>query len=132
MAVLDTSLLIDLERGQSSARKALDWLLARDEPLLVPAQVAIEYLAGVDDPVQGLHRLNSSFAVVGVGQEQILEASRVGRRALVEGHRPGWGDLQIAALALLEGSLIVTADPASFRKLRCQVWDYRVEKAPKG
>lgn len=132
MAILDTSFLIDLERNQRAAKEALEWLLAQEEPLLVPAQVAIEYLSGIEDPVQGLHKLNGSFVVVGVGQEQILEASRLGRGALERGHRPGWGDLQVAALARLEGSRVVTADPGPFERLGCAVWNHRTQEPSEG
>ena len=127
MAVLDSSLLIDLERGQAAASRALRRLVDRSEPLLVPAQVAIEYLCGLEDAVQGLHRLNGSFVVVGVGQEQILEAARLGRRAREAGARPGWADLQVAGLATIEDTFVITADPDGFRRLGCKVWEYRKE-----
>ncbi len=130
MAVLDTSFLIDLERNLETATSALDWLLGHEEPLLVPAQVAIEYLAGIDDPEAALHRINTSFVLVGVDQEQVLVAGRAARRALQAGLRPGWADLQVAALALLEAAVIVTADPGGFERLGCNVWEYRSRRAP--
>lgn len=125
MAVLDTSFLIDLARGRDAAQAALHTLVEEEAPLIVPAQAAIEYLVGLADPVAGLHDLQASYHVVGVDEDLIREAARLGRQAQAEGRFPGWADLQVGASSVLEGQVILTADPAPFRGFGCEVWAYR-------
>lgn len=127
MAVLDTTFLIDLQRGLDAAHAALHVLAEGPERLLVPAQAAVEYLAGMEDPIAGLNDLQTSFEIVPFGRDHVLEAARVGRAALTKGEFPGWADTQIGATAVLTGSELVTADPENFRSLDCEVWDYRNE-----
>ena len=95
--------------------------------LHVPFQAATEFLAGVEDPVAGLHLLVASYGVVMPTHAHLLEAARLARRP---GRRPNWGDIHIAAHALLESTYVITANPKDFRALDCMVWDYRNEPAP--
>lgn len=130
MPVLDTSFLIDLERKREAARAAFERLLADGAPLLVPAQVAAEYLAGLEDGLAGLHHLEASFAVVPFGRMQLLEAARLARAASDRQAFPGWADAQVAALAALEQTYVVSADRAHFEALGVPCWDYRAEAEP--
>lgn len=130
MAVLDASFLMDLERGLPSARGALDRLVQAEEPLLVPAQAAIEFLAGVGDQPTALHRLEAAYVVRELDRAGLLEAARLAREAFGRGAFPGWADAQIGALASLEATFVVTADVAAFRRLGSPVWDYRREREP--
>lgn len=130
MPVLDTSFLIDLERRREHALAALERMLRDGEPLLVPAQVAVEYLAGLEDPLAGLYGLEASFAVVPFGRAQLLEAARLARGAMRRGAFPGWGDAQVAALAALERTYVVGADAAHFEALGVPCWDTRTRDGP--
>lgn len=130
MPVLDASFLIDVERRHERALAAYERLLAGGEPLLVPAQVATEYLAGLEDEVAGLHQLEAAFAVVPFGRIQLLEAARLARLAHRRGGFPGWADAQVAALAVLENTFVVSADRAHFEALGVPCWDPRREDDP--
>lgn len=130
MAVLDASFLIDVEQKRPRALAAYERLLDAGETLLVPAQVATEYLAGLEDEIVGLHRLESSFAVVPFGRIQLLEAARLARIAHRAGKFPGWADVQVAALAALEQTFVVSADRAHFDALGIPCWNHRTQAGP--
>ena len=127
MAILDTTFLVDLQHGEDAAQAALQVLADGPERLVVPAQAAIEYLAGMKDPVAGLTDIERSFELVPLVRENILEAARLGRQGLQEGSFQGGADTQIAARAQLMGAEVVTADPDDFRAYGCETWDYRHE-----
>jgi predicted nucleic acid-binding protein len=127
MAILDTTFLVDLQHGEDAAQAALHALADGPERLVVPAQAAIEYLAGMKDPVAGLTDIERSFELVPLVRENILEAARLGRQGLQEGSFQGWADTQIVATAQLMGAEVVTADPDDFRAYGCETWDYRNE-----
>lgn len=130
MPVLDTSFLIDVERRRPLALAAYERLLAGDGRLLVPAQVATEYLVGLADEVAGLHQLESAFAIVPFGRVQVLEAARLAREAQRRGAFPGWADAQVAALAVLEHTYVVSADREHFEALGVPCWDHRRDPDP--
>lgn len=130
MPVLDTSFLIDVERKRKPALAVYEILATRAEPLLVPAQVATEYLVGLDDEVAGLHQLEISFAVVPFGRIQLLEAAKLARAAHRRGAFPGWAYAQVAALAILENTYVVSADSSHFEALGVPCWDHRNERGP--
>lgn len=125
MPILDTTFLIDLDRGLDEARTALAWAVDRGEDLVVPAQTATEYISGFDDPVANLSDLERSFRVVPYGRDHIVETARLVRLAYEKGAFPGWADAQIASVAWLEGEPVLTANQDHFRALGCRVWDYR-------
>jgi predicted nucleic acid-binding protein len=127
MAVLDTSLLIDLERGRDAPQAAFHHLVERRAPMRVPAQVAIEYIAGYEDPVANLHDLETSFEVGHPDRDALLETARVARQVFEEGVFPGWADARIAASAILAGEEVVSRHPEDFEALGCSVWDYTDE-----
>lgn len=127
MAILDMTFLVDLQQGEDAAQAALHVLADGPERLVVPAQAAIEYLAGMKDPVAGLADIERSFELAPLVRENILEAARLGRQGLQEGSFQGWADTQIAARAQLMGTEVVTADPDDFRAYDCETWDYRNE-----
>lgn len=132
MPVLDTTLLVDLQRDRADARRALDVLREREETLVVPAQVATEYLTGHVDPVQGFDRLVASFDLRFIGDRHVLEAARLASHAIARGDFPGWGDVHVAATARLEDTYVVTANPLHLEALEVPTWDYRTEEGPPG
>lgn len=134
MPVVDTTFLIDLGHGADPALAAFHTMIEDQRDLLVPSQSAIEYLSGFADPIANLRDLQQSFHLVEHDRNHVLEASRIARQALAEGQFPGWPDARIAAVAILAGEEVLTADPEDFRVLGCEVWDYRneVREPPSG
>lgn len=130
MPVIDTSFLIDLQRGHPSADEALEKLAALREPMIVTSQVATEYLSGVEERPISLHMIEASFRLSFPTREHVLEAARIAREALDRGEFPGWDDLDTATAAHLEATFVVTANPRHFLALGCRVWDYRNEAEP--
>lgn len=96
----------------------------------VPAQAATEYVAGFEDPAANLRDLDRSYGISPYGREQILETARLAREAFSAGSFPGWADLHVAAAAVLDDEVVVTADPGHFEGLPCRVWDYRSDPSP--
>ncbi len=123
--VLDTSFLIDLDRRIPSALALMDTLRESGQPLRVPAQAAIEYLTGLDASLPGLGKLTPSFDVVPVTDTHIVQASEAARRMRRAGMMAAWADIQVAALALLDDDVVVTADPKPFRRMGCKILEYR-------
>lgn len=128
--MLDSTFLIDLERGREEALAVLDLLVERDAPLVVPPQAAAEVLAGRADAVAGLADIERSFEVLSLGRDEILQTARLARTALADGTFPGWADTQIAAHARLADDVVVTEDVDHFRALGCRVWDYPNDAEP--
>ena len=130
MPVLDTSFLIDVQHQAPTAQDALRHLRENGDALLVPAQAAIEFLHGFEDQVRALHRLEESFRLVELDRETILETAFLSRQARRNGFPPQWEDAQIAAVASLEQTYVVTANPRHFEQLSVPCWDYRMEPEP--
>lgn len=130
MPVLDTNVLIGLAHGHPAATVAIRRALA-DGPLLVPAQAALEFLAGVQEPVESLRALRRSFVLVHSDDDQVLEGATL--RARVRGkaaERPRWADIRIAAVARLEGTYVVTTNKRHFTQLGVPAWHFTDEADP--
>lgn len=125
MAILDTSFLIDLQNQEEYAIATLERLKTDGDRLHVAAQAAIEYLAGLQDPMAGMRKLEESFHLVLVDRETIIEAARISRDARGRGKTAPWTDVQIAATALLGDDTVVTSDEAVFESLGCRVINHR-------
>lgn len=125
--LLDASFLIDLEKGSDAALAAFHTMVEDRIPMRVPAQAAVEYIAGFEDPVANLHDLERSYDLIEHGREQLLETARLARESFSDGAFPGWTDTQIAAAAVLLDEEVATANHEHFDALDCGVWDYREE-----
>ncbi len=130
LPVIDTTFLIMLERGGTVAEKALETLVKHDDRLIVPHQVAIEYLAGLEDPVVGFHMIEASFRTGSLTTEHVLEAAHLARTAFAKGVFPGWADIQIASFARLENTFVVTSNVRHFEALGVLTWDPTGKTAP--
>lgn len=131
--IVDASFLIDLDRGADAALAALHTLTEDRTPMRIPAPAASEFLAGVEDPIANLHDLETSFSLLDLDRDHVLETALVAARSIAEGRFPGWTDAQIGAAARLFGEEILTGNPAHFEALGCEVWDYRNEaRHPEG
>lgn len=128
--VLDTNLLIRLDHRDPAAEAALRKMEGQD--LVVPAQVAAEYLAGVADPEAELARLHAGFRVVHTTDVHLLAVARLAARAFAGSAavRPRWGDLHVAAAALLEGTYVATTNKRHFNHIGVAAWHYLDEPEP--
>lgn len=130
MPVLDTSFLVDLEKRRPAALEAYEAMLAEGDPLLVPAEVALEFATGLQDEVAALHHIEGAFVLVPFGRVQILEAAKLARATLRAGRFPGWADVQVASLAVLESTYVVSSNKRHFEALGVPCWDPRAEPDP--
>lgn len=105
--VLDTTFLVDLSRADQAARSLLEELADRDEPLLIPAIVVAEYLAGSQDPNHDLERLRRAGEILAFTLEDARAAAQVAQETLEAGRFPGWSDAFIAGVARHRGNLAV-------------------------
>ena len=110
MIVVDTSIWIDFFRGRTPTVETLSDLLERDE-VAMPIPVKIEILSGARRIELGhLDRLLSALPVLHPTDEtwKRVEAWVTTGRAV--GHRFGFGDLLIAAVAAEHDCAIWSAD----------------------
>lgn len=101
MAVLDTTFLIALERGDTATERIYGALLERSEPVRVPAAVWVEYLAPMvpSDRRRARETLGSAVVFEPFDKERADEAVDLQHELLGDGRRLGWHDLQVAATA---------------------------------
>jgi predicted nucleic acid-binding protein len=130
MPVLDTTLLIGLERRLPVALRALE-RARQDGHLLAPAHAVLEYLSGMDNALAELHHLRDAFEVVHTDDSQVLRGAELRAQARRAGRdRPHWGDIHIAAVASLEGTYVVTTNKRHFAQLGVPAWNYESEPEP--
>jgi len=121
MPVLDTTFLISGDRKAPEASAYLEGLVAEGEPLMLPAQVAIEYASGKQDPAEAMRKLREAYTFIPCGPDIALEAARLAQWARSKGLFPSWSDIQIAATARHEGMAIVTNNARHFQGLGIDV-----------
>lgn len=127
MPIVDAPFLIDLQHGRDAAFAATERLAERAEPNLLPMQAALEFVAGVEDVPAALRDLEETYDLVPFGDRELMRAAELPRHWLAEGSLPGWADIQVAAVAMLESTVVVTANADHFRALGCPAWNYRKE-----
>lgn len=128
MPVLDSNLLIRLSQGDVAAAEALQRLTGQD--LTVPFHAAAEYLVAIDDVVEELRRLHRSFRMVHTTDDHILAAAALRADARARAVRPRWGDIHIAAAAVVDRTYVVTTNKRHFRQLNVEAWHYLAEPEP--
>ncbi len=130
MPVLDTNLLIRLEANDPAALTALQSI--EQAELIVPAQAASEYLVRSVHQEVELTRLSAAFRIQHTTDEHLLAAARIAAQAFdsKEGDRPRWGDINIAATAVLAGTYVVTTNKRHFTQLGVESWHYTKEDKP--
>lgn len=121
--ILDTNILIDLERGRLSRRQFAT--LADEEPVYVSAITVAELLAGVEiaeDPQVRVQRRRfveevlAGIAVISFGQQEAEVYAGLYASAIKQGKRAGTNvhDLQIAATAIASGMQLLTVNHRDF------------------
>lgn len=118
MSVLDTSFLIEVERGASAATRLLAQVESQSDALRIPAAVWVEYLSTFEPTRRGdaVKRLDGASTFEPFTREAADEAARLQHELMREGRGLGWHDLQIAATALYLRETLITTD-AAFRGL---------------
>ncbi len=121
MIVVDTSLLVDAQRGRQAARQRLDELLRRPEDLAVSAMTVLEVYAAPRLSAAWARFYASVFAAVEILEldgPSAEQGARLARDMARRGHRLHNADAAIAGCAAQAGaSVVVTAD-ADFTELR--------------
>lgn len=111
MAVLDTSFLIALERGDRGAWLRLEGLQASPGLLRVPAAVWIEYLAPKTPAkrARAVEELDDAVVFEPLTREVADAAARLQHELRSAGTLLSWHDLQVAATALHYNEAVVTS-----------------------
>lgn len=131
MAVIDTSFLIAGQRSPRRIAPKAQQLVEMGETLLVPAQAAIEFASGAEDPDRALDEIERSFTLRPVDRAIVPAAARIDRESRARRKHPGAGDIQIAATAIAERTFVVTSNARHFRDaLGVPVWDYERDPEP--
>lgn len=113
--VVDTSFLIDVDRGQKGAMTAWRSIVESGESLFLPVPVFVEFVAGTRNPEIAANHLRGAAHLLIMGEAEAVAAAAIARRALKDGKFPGWMDILIAACAKERGDLeIITANPEHF------------------
>lgn len=115
-AIVDTTFLIDVARGDKDALKLLETLVDDGTPLLVPTPVVTEYLAGARRPEADLEDLRASGELLPLTVELAVAAAAIARQHLAKGTFPGWNDILIEAFARGHAAPIVTRNRRHFAK----------------
>lgn len=112
MAVLDTSFLIALDRGETRAQDLLRRLNEDGEPLLVPAAVRVEYLCGLREETRerAARLLDRATGLAPMDPTTVDRAVLLQAELMAQGRRLGWHDLQVAAMAMQSHDVLVTKD----------------------
>lgn len=117
--VVDTSFLIDYDRGDEDAERMLDKLVDGGEALIIPTIVAAEFLTGMADPEVALAGLANAADVQDFSAHDAVATALVARKLIKKGVFPGWTDAMIAGFAKARGDLpILTGDPKHFPESR--------------
>lgn len=112
MPVLDTSLLIGIQRGEEPAKRLQKKLEGLGRTLWVPTVAWMEYLAGIPPRHHDAfdEALDRFAALAPFDRAAALAAARMQYLLLREGKRKGWADIQIAAVAYTLAEPIATMD----------------------
>lgn len=113
MVVLDTTFLIDLERGSEGAHEAYKGLIERRKPVRLPAAAWTEYLSGFPplDRDAARDRLEGGVRFEPFSRRLADAASRLQFELMRAGEPLGWHDLQIAVTALEYEEVLLSSDP---------------------
>jgi predicted nucleic acid-binding protein len=120
--VLDTSVVIDLLRGQVADESVLS---PAREPVMISAITVHEVLVGLRDGEEELtNSVLESFAVVPLGIAEAGLSARWRRRYRSQGMTLDMADTAIAATAALRGVPLVTGNVKHFPmpELQVELW----------
>lgn len=126
MAVLDTTALIDAQRSQPGALRALQRLHEDGEVLRVPASVWMEFLSYVPEGPRpaAIGRLLASVVFEPMTRELAESGAALQRGLLLRGEGLGWHDVHVAVTALHYREAVVTRDKDFARVAGLEVQSY--------
>lgn len=131
MPVIDTNFLIYISHDETRAIRGLRRIA--EERLIVPAQAAAEFLAGMDNRQEELMALHDGFEVAHTDDEHLLAMATLRSEMRTRSIRPRWGDVHIAAQAQIHGTYVVTNNARHFHQLGVETWDWKNQiDPPKG
>lgn len=116
MAIADSAFVVDVLLRDPGALAKLDEIVARNEPLWMPAVVLheLEYGASLHRDAererQRIRDVEGAMPVVSFDAAQARKAGEIEAALELAGKRPGRVDVQIAALARLRGEVVLTRD----------------------
>ena len=129
MPVIDTHLLIGVERGDEKAILAFKAAAAAGT-LIIPAVAALEYLDGVAQSAAELRAMHESMEVRHTTDDLLTVASQLRADARKKGVKARWADILIAAEAVLAQTYVVSTNKRHFTQLGVPAWNYETEKGP--
>lgn len=112
MPVVDTSVLVGVQRRDREALQLHDRCIQGAGPVWIPAAAWMEYLAVIPPAKHAVFDEEmEKFAVIAeFDREMAVVAARMQYNLLQSGHRKGWTDIQIAATAHVLAEPVVTMD----------------------
>ncbi len=112
MAILDTSFLVAVERGNEDAIRLYSGMAAGNEPVRVPAAVWLEYLFPMSARQRAVAKraLRRASVFVPFDLPVAERAIQLQQERMRAGVRMGWHDIQVVATALHLGEPLVTLD----------------------
>jgi predicted nucleic acid-binding protein len=112
MTVVDTTLLVDLEREWPPAQRMMNDLESFGRPILIPAIVWVEYLSGVPPSKRpGKERLiEGATSFIAFDRTIADEAVRMVHECAAAGKSMSWTDLQVAATTRALNDELVSND----------------------
>jgi len=120
-ALLDTTFLIDLQRGRRNERRiqAEGWLSEHASTVLkIPVTVLGEFSAGFSDPDDPeLVALRQRHEILPVGVKEARQYGDVYRRMKRAGNLIGGNDLWIAVTALVADLPLITRNADHFKRV---------------
>lgn len=117
--VVDTSFLIDFERGDPRTDDLFERFGDNAETLLIPAIVLTEYVAGARNPDEARETLERAGEVLPFSADDAMAAAELATRMMRKGVFPGWVDVMIAGVAKARGDIaVLTRNPKRFPESR--------------
>lgn len=117
--VVDTSFLIDFERGDPRTDDLFERLGDNAETLLIPSIVLAEYVAGARNPEEAREALERAGEVLPFTTEDAMATAELAGRMFRKGVFPGWVDAMVAGVAKARGDVaILTRNPRHFPESR--------------
>lgn len=112
MAVLDTTVLVALEKGSTEASDTYLRLSEEGEPVRLPSAAWTEYLSGFDpvDRDEARETLEASVTFEPFTRRLADEAARLQFELMRAGDPLGWHDIQVATTALHYDEPLVSSD----------------------
>ncbi len=120
MRCLDSDILISLLRGDKEAEKVIDRL--DKEGVAITAVNSFElslgcFLSNKPERIEVVKRLINSYIFLNFEKDASIMAGKIVARLEKKGQRIDWRDCMIAAIAIVNGSSIITRNVKDFSRI---------------